>query len=41
MLTEARRWIATLYICSLLSGYKSNRINWLPISYKSLPQSDV
>ncbi len=26
---------------SLLSGYKSNRINWLPISYKSLPQSDV
>jgi len=25
----------------LLSGYKSNNINWLPISPKSLSESDV
>jgi hypothetical protein len=26
---------------SLLSGYKSNKVNWLPISSKSLSQSDA
>jgi len=29
------------YLTSLLSGYKSNNINWLPISPKSLSESDV
>jgi len=42
-MTTARQKINMRNDCvtSLLSGYKSNKINWLLISPKSLSESDV
>ena len=39
---HAQQWFFSMkYKDSLLSGYKSNKVNWLPISSKSLSQSDA